>query len=244
MENIEQALNTYSLYLLTFGAVFLSGLALIALKAKKLDSESKKLLFLAIVVVTLIPTIVISASTIYLNTISSSGGPVHWHADFEIWNCGKEVNLKDPKGLSNKIGTPTLHEHNDKRIHLEGVVMKPTDASLGNFFHVVGGDLASDSFSIPTNDGILSIQNGENCPQQAKSEVQVFVYKTDKDNKYIQQKIVDPQNYIISPFSNVPKGDCIIIEFDTPKTRTDKICRSYKAAEEVGKVKKGYNHGN
>lgn len=242
MENIEHLLNTYSFYLLIFGSVSLMVLATIALKIKNLSEENKKLLFIAIVSVTLIPTIVMSASTVYLNVTSSSGGPVHWHADLEIWNCGKEVDLLDPKGLSNKIGTPTFHEHNDKRIHLEGIVFTPRDASLGNFFHVIGGKLSADSFFVPTNSGLTSAKNGDSCGGRS-GEVQVFVYKTNKDNTYIQQKLSEPQNYVISPFSGVPQGDCIIVEFDEPKTRTDKMCRSYKVAEEIGKVK-GENRGN
>ncbi len=241
MENLEQVLNTYSLYLLLFGSIFLIVLALVALKAKKLSPDNKKILFLSILVSALIPTIVMSASTVYLNVVSSSGGPVHWHADFEVWACGKEVDLKDPKGLSNKIGTPTLHEHNDKRIHLEGVVFAPTDASVGKFFQVVGGQLSSGSFSLPTNNSNLSVKNGTNCPGQTMSEVQMFVYKTDKDNHYSQQKIADPANYVISPFSVVPQGDCIIVEFDSPKDKTDKLCRSYKVSEKTGKVKGGHH---
>lgn len=242
--DIEHLLNTYSLYLLLLGSILLVLFAIIALKAKKLGDEGKKVLFLSIVIATLIPTIVMSASTVYLNVISSSGGPVHWHADFEVWSCGREIDLKDPEGwLSNKIGTATLHEHNDKRIHLEGVVLKPEDASLGKFFDVVGGTLTPSSYSIPTSEGMLTAQNGDSC-QSGSGEVQVFAYRTDKDNYYSQVKLPDPQNYIIAPFSSVPVGDCIIVEFDVPKERTEKMCRSYIVAEEIGKLKGEKPNGN
>ncbi len=234
MESIEQILNTYSLYLMICAAVFLLGLAIISLRAK-LDTESKKLLFFAIVLVTLIPTIFISSATVYLNIISSSGGPVHWHADFEIWNCGKEVELIHSHGLSNKVGTPTLHTHDDKRIHVEGLVMKPQDINLSNFFNAVGGELNSNMLSVPTGDGLVRMKNGMSCKSE-KAELQVFIYKTDKDN-YFSQKKVDPASYVMSPESNVPPADCIIIEFSEPKTRTDKLCRSYKVAEQTGKLK-------
>lgn len=235
--NIEELLNTYSLYMLGFGVVALGILAAVCLKLKKISPDNKKFLFLAIVLVTLIPTLIMSASTVYINSVSSSGGPVHWHADIEVWNCGSEFNLKDPIGLSNKIGTSTLHEHNDKRIHLEGVVLRPEDASIGNFFHVIGGSLKSDAFSVPTNYGLFSVANGGKC-NSGVGTVQVFVYRTDKDNYYTQEKVANPQEYIMSPYSSVPAGDCIIVEFDTPKERTDKMCRSYKVAEEIGKVKR------
>ncbi len=83
--DIEHLLNTYSLYLLVFGTISLAVLAAISLKAKKLTDESKKLLFVAIVFVAMIPTLVMAGSTVYINTTSSSGGPVHWHADIEIY---------------------------------------------------------------------------------------------------------------------------------------------------------------
>ncbi len=240
MNNIEHLLNTYSLYLLCFGAILLAVLAFISLRIKHLEPETKKLLFGAIVIATLVPTAVMSASTVYLNTVSSSKGPVHWHADIEIWACGREIDLKDPKGISNKIGTSTLHEHNDKRIHLEGLVMDAKDASLSNFFHVIGGDLTTTSLSIPTNEGVMSVRDGLNCGTQELGElgeVQVYVYQTDKDNYYSQKKILDPATYVISPSGTVPPADCVIVEYGPVKERTDKMCRSYKVALEIGKLK-------
>jgi hypothetical protein len=243
--NIEHLLNTYSLYMLAFGVISLTVLALLSLKLKKISEDGKKHLFLAIVLVTLLPTIVMSGSTVYINSISSSGGPVHWHADIDIYACGKEVNLKDPKGISNKIGSATLHEHNDKRIHLEGVVLTPLDASLGNFFHVIGGELSETSVSLPTNDGILTLRNGEICEGAAAvGQVQVFVYRTDKEGYYAQEKVADPDGYIISPYSSVPTGDCVIVEFAEAKDRTDKICKSYQVAEKIGKLKGEKTYGN
>ena len=243
MGNIEQGLNTYSLYLLVFGSILLIVFALVSLKIKKLDPENKKLLYLAIIISAIIPTLALSFSTVYLNVVSSSGGPVHWHADFEVWNCGQKINLKDPKGFSNRIGTRTLHEHGDDRIHLEGLVITPTDANLSNFFRVVGGDLTTSSVSMPINDGTFSIKNGDTCVSATDPKLQVFAYKTDKDNYYSQKKIENPADYIISAESNVPPADCIIIEYDTSKAKTDKLCRSYKVAQKIGKLK-GEKNGN
>ncbi len=234
---MEQILLNYSLTLLFLGVLALGALAVVSLKMKRLSDPTREKLFFSIVSATLLPTMFVSLATVYLNTVSASRGPVHWHADFEIWHCGKEIDLKDPKGLSNKIGTPTLHEHNDKRIHLEGVVLEHNDASLGNFFHVIGGELTPTSFTVPTNQGILSVVNGNTCAMGTQGAVQVFAYQVDKDNYYSQKKLTNPEQYIISPESNVPPADCLIIEFDTPKSRTDKLCRSYKVAEKIGKLK-------
>ena len=100
-----------------------------------------------------LPTILLIYSTVSLNLRADSGGPVHWHADFEIWACGNEFELRDPTGfLSNKIGTAVLHEHDDHRIHLEGVVVEEEiDASLGKFMHVIGGAITDEAIVVPLN---------------------------------------------------------------------------------------------
>ncbi len=242
MPNIEQLALELSLTILLAGTVLLVLLALISLKKKRLTAGGKKTLYISIVLASLVPTIFLVISTVYLNVVSVSHGPVHWHADFEMWDCGKEVDLKDPQGFSNKIGTRTLHEHNDKRIHLEGIVLTPDEASLGNFFHVVGGELTPVSLTVPTNNGSLSVHNGDNCGTGV-GELQVFVYRTGKDTYYSQEKLINPQEYQISQETNVPPADCIILEFDTPKSRTDKLCRSYKVAEKIGKLKGERHNG-
>lgn len=234
---MEQTLLDYSLIYLGLGAIALGLLAAMSLKAKKLTEKKKEILFFSIVAATMIPTLFVIFSTVYLNTTSSSGGPVHWHADIEIWACGSEINLRDPKGLSNKIGTATLHEHNDKRIHLEGLVMERPDANLGNFFKVIGGNVTGAALRVPTNEGVVSFNTGQTCPTGEVGEVQTFVYKTDKDGFYTQEKITSPAEYILSPESTVPHGDCIMVEFGPPKEKTDNMCRSYVVAEKIGKLK-------
>lgn len=243
MMDLEHIIAGYSWNILGIATIVLILLAGISLRIKKPKAHTKKILFLGIVGAVLVPTLYLISSTIYLNTVSSSKGPVHWHADIEIWACGKEINLKDPTGWSNKIGTATLHEHNDKRIHLEGVVVKPDDASLGKFFRVIDGEISPTSITIPTNEGMVSLQNGMSCDPGQPGELQVFVFQTDKEQHYTQQKLVNPGEYIISPYSAVPAGDCIIVEFDAPKLRTEKMCRSYKVAEQIGKLKGEKTYG-
>ena len=244
MNDIEQILLNYSLQLLLLGAVVLVVAAIISLHKKHLTEKWKEMLFFTIVAGTIIPTLFMAFSTIYINTISSSGGPVHWHADIEVWACGKEIELKDPKGLSNKIGTATLHEHNDKRIHVEGVVLEPHDVSLGRFFKVIGGELSDQKLAVATNEGVVTFETGQACPSGEKGEVQLFSYLTDADGYYRQAKRVHSfGEYILAPFSAVPHGSCIIVEFGPSKERTEKKCRSYQVAEEIGKVK-GEQNGN
>jgi hypothetical protein len=236
--DLEVAISQTSYNVLIAASIILAILVTISLRTKHPTAHLKKFLFLSICTFVMLPTLYMSIATIYLNTVSASSGPVHWHADIEIWNCGEEVNLKDPVGmLSNKIGTATLHEHNDKRIHLEGVVVKSGDSSLGKFFRVIGGEITPTSVTVPTNSGQLPLTNGSTCHDGQAGQVQTFVYKVDKDNYYTQKKIENPQDYNISPQSNVPPGDCIIVEFGPVKDKTDKLCRSYVVANEIGKLK-------
>ena len=67
-------------------------------------------------------------------------------------------------------------------------------------------------------------------------EMQVFAYRVNPDNTYSQTKLADPATYVMAPESQVPPGDCIIFEFDTPKPRTNKLCRSFKVAKEINKL--------
>ena len=236
--DLEAQIAQLSFNILLVASVLLAILVTISLRTKHPSDHLKQFLFFSIIAAVILPTLYLIGSTIYLNAVSASKGPVHWHADIEIWNCGKEVELKDPEGmLSNKIGTATLHEHNDKRIHLEGVVVHPEDASLGKFFKVIGGELNSDSVVVPSTNGQLPLTSGSICPDGQEGQVQVFAYQTDKDNYYSQKKLENPGEYLISPYSVVPPGDCIIVEFGPVKSRTEKLCRSYKVAETIDKLK-------
>ena len=166
-EDLEAAISSLSVNAVMIGSVallVLVALAIAVVKKEKVKSKAKtkkgskaKLpIFLGILITVLTTTTIISAGTVYLNVNSFAGGPVHWHADVEVWACGNELEMRDPRGfLSNKIGTATLHEHNDKRIHLEGVPVTPKDASLGKFMTVIGGQITKDTLVFPLNDDKL-----------------------------------------------------------------------------------------
>lgn len=236
--NLEESIGSLSFITILISTFLLLSFAGISLLVKPLTNSAKKLLFICISVVAVGETLFLAGSTVYVNLISYSKGPVHYHADFEIYNCGEKVDLLDPKGLSNKIGTSTLHEHNDNRIHLEGVVVEENDQSLGKFFHVIGGHISTESVSFPTEGGSITLTNGDLCPDGSVGNVNVFIYKA-LNGKYVQQKVNDPENYIYAPYSQVPTGDCIIVEFGAAKEFTEKLCQSYQVAEELGKIENG-----
>lgn len=193
-------------------------------------------LFLGIVLVTLTNTFYLVGSTLYVNLKSASKGPIHWHTDFEVWDCGKEIELVDPKLPSNKVGSPLLHEHNDKEIHVEEAFFDKRNVSLGAFFIVVGGDLHSDSLKFPTNDGIVERKNGDLCPDGQPGTLQAFLYKqsfsSNKAGSFNQQKLPNPQDYIMTAEQKVPPGDCVIFEFGPLMEKTDHLCQSYQVAKE------------
>lgn len=238
VEKIEPALDevirSNSIKFTIFALLAMGILTAASIFFKHKSEQIKYILFGGFVLVVLATTVYLAGSTIYLNQVSQTGGPVHWHADFEIYNCGQKIEIKDPEGFSNKVGTEVVHEHDDDRIHIEGVILDKHDASIEHFFEVLGGELRKDHMSISTADGLLKLENGQDCNGQA-GMLQVFVYRTEGHSFY-QKKIEDPTKYIISPHSQVPPGDCIIIEFDKPKTRSDKLCNFYQIAKEKGEL--------
>lgn len=157
--DIEEQIKSLSINTVMIASLVLITAILVSSQVikKKKHKAFKKPLFLIIVATIIIPTVLMTGSTVYLNTISDSKGPVHWHTDIEYWVCGQEIELRDPIGaFSNKIGNSTYHEHDDKRIHLEGVVVdKEYDASLGKFMSLTGGIITKDTLIIPTEDSLF-----------------------------------------------------------------------------------------
>ncbi len=188
--DLEESINSLSITVVVAAVILLTVLVLLALFITKRKKKQFKLpVFLAIIIVVVGTTLTISGSTVYLNLKSATGGPVHWHADIEFWACGNELELRDPHGvLSNKIGTATYHEHDDKRIHLEGVpVTLPQDASLGKFMDVVGGELTQGKLSVPLNDDKIfedgeHDEDGDGAGAAYADQVEPFI-ETNKDGK-------------------------------------------------------------
>ncbi len=156
--DLETQISELAIRTVGISAVALVVFILIAVIVNKAPEKVQKYfklpLFIGIAGVMAGSTLILAISTVYLNVKSESGGPVHWHAGIEFWACGTEFNLRDPQGaLSNKVGTATYHEHNDKFIHLEGVVVKKSvDASLDKFMRVTGGYITPTSVGIPLSE--------------------------------------------------------------------------------------------
>ncbi|MBI4121017.1 MAG: hypothetical protein HY457_02060 [Parcubacteria group bacterium] len=221
---------------LFLGALLL--LALIVILEKPVTEFFKAISFLLFVAIALGGTWVLVDKTLDDVRLSPTGGPVHWHADFRIFNCGKEINLVDPVGLSNRIGTSEVHEHDDFRIHIEGIIATMHEASLGHFFEAIGGELTNNRMVVPTNEGMVVMENGDTCQDGAVGTLQTFLWSTDTSREIWvakEQKLgPDFPEYVIAPETIVPPGDCIIFDFDSVKKKTFRTCEQLEAAENRG----------
>lgn len=178
-------------------------IAIILLFHKKMNEIAKKIVYYLVAITAVLVTLYLIITTLHLNIVSLTKGPVHWHADFEIWVCDKEINLVDPEGLSNRVGPSLLHEHNDHRIHIEGVILDKKQASLGAFFYAVGGSLSDDGLKVPTSNGLISVHDGGLCHNKP-AKLYVFVNGGLIENY---------PYYAVSPYERVPPGDRIKIVF-------------------------------
>jgi hypothetical protein len=124
--------------------IVLSGIFLVILSfflipnINKLSNKQKKIFFSIMVIPIVFSSLFLAGHTVYENLTSITKGPVHWHADYEVWACGEKLDLVDPEGMSNRIGTSVFHEHGDNRMHVEGVIRNLQDANLENYFKTVG----------------------------------------------------------------------------------------------------------
>lgn len=252
-------MNSANIVLLA-GGIFIAVLLVVSILKKEKTEELRLLLFVGMIVPIVFVTLYLAIDTILENTTSATRGPVHWHADYKIFVCGKNqetqggvkgvtktlahadeaVDLKDPKGISNRVGSSDFHEHGDNRIHVEGTIRDLADVSLKKFFATVGGELTPNMLRLPTNAGELIVKNGMPCPDDKAGTLQAFVYQT-RNNIVTQEKLTNFPDYVLSPYGTIPPGDCLIFEFDSQiKDKTDNICPFYEIALNKGEVRRGY----
>jgi hypothetical protein len=251
--DLATSIGDLSVALVSAAAVMLIILVATAVMTHQRWPKFKAPLFTLIVLVTVATTLVLGGTTVALNLNSSTGGPVHWGSDYQIWACGNQLDLRNPQGLmGNRIGSSTLYEQNDGRIHYDGTPTNPPDdASLGKFMQVVGGEISDSSLVVPLNDQtgftgqpaapeqvqpyISTDRNGasarfvggQSCGTE-KGQVQAFAYHFNPDTKtYYQTKLDHPANYELSHTNSSPPGDCVIVEFAPVKASTDHLCYGY-----------------
>lgn len=209
-EHDESALNpgagAAELITAAFGLVLVIGVAC-ALVGEKLGATGKKLAFAFIAIVSVAATLYLISTIVILFTTSATGGPVHWHADFEVIACGEKVSLKKAGGWATRVGPILLHHHGDDRLHVEGVVRKLSDVSLREFFRAIGGDFTQSELAVISENGELKAwRNGGQCPDGSVGTLKMFV--NGKPNS-------EYGNYVISKHTDIPPGDVIKIVFDS-----------------------------
>jgi len=251
--DLAKSVSDLSVAVVAAAAAMLMVLIVAAIVTRERWPKFKAPLFTLIVLVIAASTLTLSGASAYLSTSSPTGGPVRWSAEYQLWACGNQLELRDSKSLlTNHVGTPTLYEKNDSRIHFDGTpVNLPKDVSLGTFMQVVGGEISDDSLVVPLNDGASFVGtprspeqiqpniatskagsyarfiSGQACGDQT-AYVQTFVYQRDAGtNTYHQFKVQSPADYEMSHTADVPPGDCIIMEFAPPKDKTDHLCPGY-----------------
>lgn len=216
--------DPFPLALHAFGIILLLSLVSVAF-VNRMSEFQKKAVFVIVAVLVVGVTVYAGIATVYLNWISESQGPVHWHADFEIWVCGeKTTNLVHSTDFSGRVGTPVLHHHNDYRIHVEGVVIRKSDVSLKEFFEAIGGSLSDSTenrvrFLIPLeNGGLRTVQNGDLCngkPGQWK----LFVQNSKTNGFELRTELGE---FVLSPYFETSitggAGDLLKLSFDSEES--------------------------
>ncbi|MEK6922200.1 MAG: hypothetical protein AABX08_00185 [Nanoarchaeota archaeon] len=92
-------------------------------------------------------------------------GPVHWHANIKVFVCGNEIEMPSPFG-NQHIGSPLLHTHDDRLIHIEGTIIKAEDITLGKYMSNVGMNFK--------NDELIDKRDGDLC-EGKPGKVKLFV---------------------------------------------------------------------
>ena len=203
-----------------YGSVLFGVLVFLMVKLKKrMKSKMKQFVYSLVVLTVGFVSLYLIITTIFLNVTSETGGPVHWHADYEVWACGEKLTLIDPKFPSNKVGTPVLHDHGDNRIHVEGVISNMLDASLHAFFKIIGGELTKTTLGFPTNEKYRHYENDMLCASGNPGILYVFVNGEEVD---------DFAEYVLAPYETIPPGDTIKIIFtDEPADEIDTYTSQY-----------------
>ncbi|MBI4739249.1 hypothetical protein HY772_06880 [Candidatus Woesearchaeota archaeon] len=182
------------------------------IKGKGLAESHKKTVFVSILISVVLATVFLISTTVYLNFTSVTGGPVHWHADYELIICGEHKELVDPRSLLlNRVGTSTLHEHNDNRIHIEGTPRTLESVNLGAFFRVLNGHLEPGWLHFHSNEGEVNVKNGDQCDGKP-AQLMMFIERQEGRDR-VWKASTEFDDYIPSPHGTIPPGDRLKIFF-------------------------------
>lgn len=223
----------------TLALLVLAGLAF--LNEDGLTMKDKNLLMNGFLVAVLVPSFYTAGAFIHESQTSWSQGEIHWHADFEVIVDGERQDLIDPGNfcgssymcnLNDRTGSTEYHDHNDNRIHLEGVFKERDDATLSAFFETFGGTLTQEKLVMPTDDGWINVTDSGN-----KTLKVIVENGVGSDRNW---RFVDPESYVISPYKQGPLLDNMFIIYDdTPREEALQDLRGDGKYKGMGLVKTG-----
>ncbi|MFB6242236.1 MAG: hypothetical protein ABEJ36_05570 [Candidatus Nanosalina sp.] len=214
-----------------------------------LTMHDKNLLMNGFLIAVLVPSLYTAGAFLHQSQTSWSGGEIHYHADYEVVvetdGKLKTLDLVDPTQfckeakhqssfmckLSDRTGTTRYHEHNDNRIHLEGIFEKKEEATLAAYFETFDGELSNTRLAYPTNDGWFNIS--ESRDKSLKIVVNrgtggnrhwcVIGNEVSRENTcvnpYTGKLATSPSKYIVSPHKKGPSLDDIFIIYDSSTAR-------------------------
>lgn len=114
--------------------------------------------------------------------------------------------------LNDRTGIKTFHEHNDQRIHWEGIFAKKEDATLKAFFQTFNGNLTSTELVYPVGPD-TTVKRTENQSHTLK----VFAKQGEAPNR--EWKIVEkPGNFVPEPYKRGNNLNDIFIIYDQNST--------------------------
>lgn len=254
----QRQVSNLGLRTLFVASIALFILILIASATRRGADQLKKVTFGLIGFVVVVASGIMTGATFYLNSKAEGGGPQKRTAGIELWACGVQLEIRNPDWtVSNKVGTPTLHEHDDQLIHLDGAVVYPErEATLGAFIRAIGGSVTSTSLQVPVAKSVVENSTDADAVDPAGA-LRVAAYLgqdgTGGDavtlpstgtcdgqaarlqayvlrtsgEGYTQEKISDIDSFQFKQANDAPPGDCIIVSFDRPSDRTDRRCAGF-----------------
>lgn len=227
-----------------FSSIILAGISFY--REEDLTLRDKNIIMNGFLIAVLIPSFYTAGAFVHQSQTSWSGGEIHWHADFEVIvnenGEYRQLDLVDPTNfceqtehesttmcsLNDRTGSTKYHEHNDDRIHLEGIFKKRESATLSAFFETFGGKLTNKELRYPTNDRIVEKAEGNDktlkilvkkgvggnrgwCAiTQASRLSEEDICRTSEG-----ELATTPSNYVISPYKRGPTLDNIFIIYDS-----------------------------